>query len=165
MSKFTTKIEHLPSITEIEMDASKLNSLLQPLGLRELHLWDNRYFYCSHEDWGKVFEKVLLDMPSYTAEKFDCVVTPDLARVMGLFFADGTCGLNHNYSGASWNICNTNTALLERCLEPLEREYPDLTFRIETYPSEAKGKLTNYGIRKYKLGTFLNFLDFLCPWK
>jgi len=113
MSKFVTKVEHLPTITEIEIDANKLGGMLAVLGLRELHLWDSRYFYCSHEDWGKVFAKVLLDMPKYTAEKFDCVAAPDLAWVMGLFFADGTCGLNHNYSGANWNICNTNTALLE----------------------------------------------------
>ena len=72
MSKVAVKVEHLPTITEIEMDASKLNSLLQPLGLRELHLWDSRYWYTTHEDWGRVFERVLLDMPKYTAEKFDC---------------------------------------------------------------------------------------------
>ena len=94
MSKFVTKIEHLPSITEIEMDASKLNSLLQPLGLRELHLWDSRYFYCSHEDWGKVFAKVLLGMPKYTAEKFDCENYAMLAsaRTSELFKLN-TCGI------------------------------------------------------------------------
>ena len=41
MSKFTTKVEHLPSITEFEMTISQLRSILQPLGLRELRLWDN----------------------------------------------------------------------------------------------------------------------------
>ena len=72
MSKFATKVEHLPSITEIEMDASSLRAMLNILGLRELHLWDSRYFYCSHEDWGKVFAKVLLGMPKYVTEKLDC---------------------------------------------------------------------------------------------
>ena len=72
MSKYAVRVEHLPSIAEIEIDANKLSSLLQPLGLRELHLWDSRYFYCSHEDWGKVLAKVLLDMPKWTAERFDC---------------------------------------------------------------------------------------------
>ena len=94
MSKFVTKVDHLPSITEIEMDASKLNSLLQPLGLRELHLWDSRYFYCSHEDWGKVFDKVLLNMPKYTAERFDCENYAFLAsaRTSELFKLN-TCGI------------------------------------------------------------------------
>ena len=72
MSKFLLKTEHLPSITDIEMDANQLRSMLNPLGLRELHLWDSRYFYCSHEDWGKVLVKVLLGMPKYVAEKLDC---------------------------------------------------------------------------------------------
>jgi len=94
MSKFATKIEHLPSITEIEMDASKLNAMLQPLGLHELHLWDSRYFYCSHEDWEKVLAKVLLDMPKYTAEKFDCENFALLAsaRTSELFKLN-TCGI------------------------------------------------------------------------
>ena len=72
MSRFAVKVEHLPSITEIETDANKLNAMLQPLGLRELHLWDSRYFYTTHEDWGKVLAKVLLAMPKYTVDRFDC---------------------------------------------------------------------------------------------
>ena len=94
MSKFVTKIEHLPTITEIEMSSSQLNALLQPLGLRELHLWDNRYFYCSHKDWGKVFEKVLLDMPEYLADLWDCENYSLLttARV-GELFKLNTCGI------------------------------------------------------------------------
>ena len=94
MSKFVTKVEHLPSITELEMDASKLNNLLQLLGLRELHLWDSRYWFTTHEDWGKVFEKVLLDMPKYTAERFDCSNFAMLAsaRTSELFKLN-TCGI------------------------------------------------------------------------
>ena len=94
MSKFFVKAEHLPSITEFEMDANQLANLLQPLGLRELHLWDSRYFYCSHEDWGKVFTKVLLGMPKYTAEKFDCENYAMLtsARTSELFRLN-TCGI------------------------------------------------------------------------
>ena len=94
MSKFVTKIEHIPSITEIEMSASDLKNLLEPLGLRELYLWDNKYFYCSHEDWGKVFAKVLLGMPRYTAEHFDCENYSMLAsaRTSELFKLN-TCGI------------------------------------------------------------------------
>ena len=94
MSKFVTKVEHLPTITEIDMSSSQLRNMLQPLGLRELHLWDSRYFYCSHEDWGKVLAKVLLDMPKYTAEKFDCENYAMLtsARTSELFKLN-TCGI------------------------------------------------------------------------
>ena len=94
MSKFTTKIEHLPSILEFDMSSSQLRNMLEPLGLHELHLWDNRYFYCSHEDWGKVLAKVLLDMPRYTAERFDCSNYAILAsaRTSELFKLN-TCGI------------------------------------------------------------------------
>ena len=94
MSKFITKVDHLPSITEIEMSSSQLRNLLQPLGLRELYLWDSRYWYTTHEDWGKAFEKVLLDMPKYTAERFDCSNFAMLAsaRTSELFKLN-TCGI------------------------------------------------------------------------
>ena len=94
MSRFVTKIEHLPNITEIEMDASELKNMLNPLGLRELHLWDNRYWYTTHENWGLVFQKVLLDMPKYTAERFDCSNFSLLAsaRTSELFKLN-TCGI------------------------------------------------------------------------
>ena len=72
MSKYTVKVQHLPSITELEMSSTQLKSMLIPLGLRELHLWDNRYWFTTHEDWSKVFAKVLLDMPKSTADRFDC---------------------------------------------------------------------------------------------
>jgi len=94
MSKFFIRAEHLPSITELETTANELNRLAQPLGLRELYLWDSRYFYCSHEDWGKVLRKVLLDMPKYTREKFDCENYAMLtaARTSELFKLN-TCGI------------------------------------------------------------------------
>ena len=94
MSKFITKVDHLPNIAEVEMSSSQLKSQLQPLGLRELHLWDSRYWYTTHEDWGKVFAKVLLGMPKYTAERFDCSNFAMLAsaRTSELFKLN-TCGI------------------------------------------------------------------------
>ena len=35
MSKFITKIDHVPKITEIEISADSLNSMLIPLGLKQ----------------------------------------------------------------------------------------------------------------------------------
>ena len=94
MSKYAVKVEHLPSIAEFDMSSSQLRNMLEPLGLHELHLWDNRYFYCSHEDWGKVLAKVLLNMPKYTAERFDCSNYAMLAsaRTSELFKLN-TCGI------------------------------------------------------------------------
>lgn len=94
MSKFITKIEHVPTISEYEISLPELYEELKPLGWRELHLWDTRYWYTAHEDWGKVFQKVLLDMPKYTAERFDCENYSLLtaARVAELFKLN-TCGI------------------------------------------------------------------------
>jgi len=103
MSKFIIKaeplppvitIEHLPSITEIQTDANKLRAMLTPLDLQHLFLWDYYYYYCPHEDWGKVFEKVLLNMPEYTAEKFDCSNFALLTSVRtSELFKLNTCGI------------------------------------------------------------------------
>lgn len=40
--------------------------------IAEAHLWDYNYWYVSLEDWGKIFEDVLLNMPKYMTDKFDC---------------------------------------------------------------------------------------------
>ena len=44
MSKFVTKVEHIPSITEIEMDASDLSASV-PAGAKYVMLmWSKKYF-------------------------------------------------------------------------------------------------------------------------
>ncbi|GAH59944.1 unnamed protein product [marine sediment metagenome] len=35
-------------------------------------LWDRRYYCVKHSDWGRIFSDVLLNMPKYTKDKFDC---------------------------------------------------------------------------------------------
>ena len=79
---------------ETEISISELTNLLNPLELKTTLLWDSRYFYVSHEGWGKVFGKVLLDMPKYTVEKFDCENFAVLvsARTSELFQLN-TCGI------------------------------------------------------------------------
>ena len=72
MSLFRVKVEHLPKLTEYELSAQDLAEQLQTLGLGKLYLWDHKYWYASLEDWGKVFADVLLNMPKYTTDKFDC---------------------------------------------------------------------------------------------
>ena len=120
---------------------------------------DNDYYYLTLADWQKVFAEVFTRMPSYITDRRDCEVDPDLAYVMGLFFADGTCGLRHTIGmsknnklgGSNWNICNTNVSLLEKCIAPLENEYDGLKFKLQSYPSEGIGQQTNYGKRNCAL--------------
>ena len=72
MSRFKGNIEHIPNLTEYEISGTDLHGILQVLNLKQEYLWDRNYFYVSHEDWGKVFKDVLLNMPKYTADKVDC---------------------------------------------------------------------------------------------
>ena len=78
MSKFIIKAEHIPSLEEFEISSGDLNTYLKNpyinpyAGSCKIYLWDNKYFYISHEDWGKVFKDVLFGMPKYLTDKLDC---------------------------------------------------------------------------------------------
>lgn len=41
---------------------------------------DKRYYYVSHEDWGKVIRYALLGMSAYITEKFDCENVSNVCR-------------------------------------------------------------------------------------
>lgn len=71
MSKIAFKVEHTSTVTEYKMDSNELYTLLGDTGAK-LHIWDSYFFYVSLEDWGKVFADVLLGMPRFTKDKFDC---------------------------------------------------------------------------------------------
>ena len=94
MSKFIVKAEHIPNLVEYPISTTALRECLKVLNLNQAYLWDSKFFFVSHEDWGRVFGKVLLNLPKYVAEKFDCeqyalLVT---ARV-GETFKLNTCGI------------------------------------------------------------------------
>lgn len=75
MSKLFVKVDHIPKFEEFSMSSSQLRSMLErhlELQLGKAILWDRRYYCVSHSDWGKVFGDVLLNMPKYTKDKFDC---------------------------------------------------------------------------------------------
>lgn len=66
-------IVHLPSFKESDLTIPELRRLIHTTYPDiKLYLWDRSYWYISHENWGKVFADVLLNMPSYTADRFDC---------------------------------------------------------------------------------------------
>lgn len=75
MSKFIIKVDHIPNFEEFSMSSLQLRGMLeQHLSLEPSRtiLWDRCYYCVNHSDWGKVFGDVLLNMPKYTADKFDC---------------------------------------------------------------------------------------------
>lgn len=74
MSKFNTEVTHTPSFTEYSMSRQSLKALLERADIEVSieFLWDHNYWYVCHEDWGRIFMDVLLNMPRGTSDKFDC---------------------------------------------------------------------------------------------
>lgn len=73
MSKFIVKVDHIPNFQEYPMGRAQLLDMLERMpGLINIHLWDSQYYHVCHFDWGRIFEDVLLNMPKYTKDKFDC---------------------------------------------------------------------------------------------
>lgn len=71
MCRFSEVVK--PKLKEYEISGQGLAAAIRAKGITlPCWLFDSRYFYVSHEDWGKIFADVLLNMPSYTTQKFDC---------------------------------------------------------------------------------------------
>lgn len=106
---FQKPIVRVPRFKEYSIGKEQLRTLLEPLGMRRRYLWDKRYYYVSHEDWGKIFSDVLLNLPKYTTDKFDCDNFAFLvaARVAEKYKLN-TCGIVTGESpsggGHCWNI-------------------------------------------------------------
>ena len=93
------------------------------------------------------------DREDYETEWYDCEVPVEAAYGLGLFYADGSCGLREEggYSGAFWRIVNWNLAWLERVKASFEQQWEDMVFPIRQYPDYLEGSDTNYGARKKTL--------------
>lgn len=59
---------------------------------------------------------------SYTFNN-DLTINKEEAYVMGLFFADGSCGIYKNGKSLTWGIVNTNLSLLEKCKDIMVKIY------------------------------------------
>uniref|UniRef100_A0A6M3IHP6 Agglutinin C-terminal domain-containing protein n=1 Tax=viral metagenome TaxID=1070528 RepID=A0A6M3IHP6_9ZZZZ len=97
MSQFSFQqpIKHIPKPKEYLTTAEIVNDLILSVYPQiKMYLWDYYYYYIGHEDWGKVFEEVLLNQPKYLTSKMDCENFAMLAssRVNSLFQIN-TCGL------------------------------------------------------------------------
>ena len=119
MSLYRVKVEHLPRVTEYELSRQDLREQLRVLGLEKLYLWDNKYWYVSLEDWGRVFADVLLNMPKYTVDKFDC---DDFALLTSAKVSEryqlNTCGIA--IGDSPWGYHGFNVFLSEGGLYYLE---------------------------------------------
>jgi len=142
MSNFKVNVEHLPTLTELEVSRQDLRQQLQTLGLEQLYLWDYRYWYVSLEDWGKVFADVLLNMPKYTAEKFDCedFALLTCAKVSEKYHLN-TCGIA--IGDSPWGYHGFNIFLSEAGLYYLEPQ--DGMFYPVTEDSGYKAQIAIMG--------------------
>ncbi len=93
-----------------------------------------------------------IDKIVYIPEEMDCIYDTEVAYALGLFFADGSCGLRKgHYAGAYWRIVGWKKDCLERAGQAFERYYPDMTFPLRLYPDYKEGSMTNYGSRQKTL--------------
>ena len=81
MCKLTDWLKPPAALVEYEMTRDDLLSLIRiPYPKALVFLDDKRYYYVSHVDWGKVIRDVLLNMPAYLTDKFDCENVSNVCR-------------------------------------------------------------------------------------
>lgn len=105
-------------------------------------------FKMADQNYQEVDEELILeiltydrtDLERYVAEDFDCEVSIETSYALGLFFADGSCGLRGgNYAGAWWRIVGWKKDCLERAQKALEIQYPHMVFPLRVYDSYKSG--------------------------
>ena len=81
MCKISDWLKPPKALVEYEISSVDLLSLIRVTYPKALvFLDDNRYYCVAHEDWGTVIRDVLLNMPAYLTEKFDCENVSNLCR-------------------------------------------------------------------------------------
>jgi len=122
MSKFKVNVEHVPSYQEYTISRAKLAEILERTypGI-EIHLWDNKFWYISHVDWGKVIKDVLKNFPEYTTDRFDCENYAMLCSAkVSQKYKLNTCGIAIGDSPIGWHGYNVflSTGMELYILEP-----------------------------------------------
>jgi DNA polymerase elongation subunit (family B) len=100
---------------------------------------------------------LISDLPIYKTH--EDIFTKDQAYIMGLFYADGSCGIYkyNNKEQSTWEINNQNRVLLEKCSVMLNNIYDKHSFKIlETIKSSNMLKLVLNGKNKK---------DFVSEWR
>jgi len=114
---------------------------------------DSKYRTISLDEWKTIDEDIReVTKKMWEAEVWDCYVPIDTAFALGLFFADGTCGVREGTKGGTfWRIVNGNLKHIKRAKKGLEKAHKDFEFVIKEFDSYKKGKITNLGERKQSL--------------
>lgn len=58
--------------TEYQFTSGQIFTVTTPVVKEHIYLWDNTYWVVCLEDWRKIFDDVLSNMPTYLPERFDC---------------------------------------------------------------------------------------------
>lgn len=96
------------------------------------------------------------DLPSI--QESEIAITPQQARIMGIFMGDGSCGCYDCPSGfkASWAINNSDYVMLTKYLQMCQKEYPDFNWKIlDTLESSGVYKLVPQSIQYGSLKHFI----------
>jgi len=67
-----------------------------------IKFWDSKYYTTNMEEWGKIFANVLLEMPAYISNKYDCDnFSFHTSALVSARFKLNTCGVasGHNANG------------------------------------------------------------------
>ena len=71
--KWRSPVEHKPTIKLNKISSSEYRVRLQQAwNWKEIDLDDGWYFYPRWEDWDKIFQYVLKNLPGYVPDAFDC---------------------------------------------------------------------------------------------
>jgi len=107
---------------------------------RAFHLADKYYKEADVALILSILSKDRTDLEEYVAEDYDCEVPIETAYALGLFFADGSCGLrNGHYAGANWRITGWKVDCLKRAQVALAEQYPDMVFPLRLFDSYRAG--------------------------
>lgn len=92
----------------------------------------------------QILDEDKTNLEKYIAEDFDCEVPKETAYALGLFFADGSCGLREDkYAGAWWRIVGWKKTCLERAQTALGKQYPNMLFPLRLYDSYKAGYIVS----------------------
>lgn len=118
-----------------------------------IYLSDKLYRLCNLQDINRFLEQDTTNKMGYVGDLYDCEVPLEVAYGLGLFFADGSCGLRkpRKYGGAYWRIVGWKKDCLERAAGAFNKEWQAMDFHLRLYDDYKAGSVTNYGERKKDL--------------
>lgn len=81
--KVQNPIVTIPAVIRYSMTLSDMQKrLIEAWAWNRIKLTDNYYFYVSWEDWGKILDYEMPNIPKYVNDSFDCEDFGDYLRIM-----------------------------------------------------------------------------------